>query len=61
MKILETVRRETRTCRDALADQEARANNRMLKQFLARYCDERGAYDWGKYLKRKNYDPYLPT
>jgi hypothetical protein len=52
--IIETVHREIKACRDALAEQEARAHNRMLKQFLTRYCDERGAYDWNKFIARNS-------
>ena len=54
--IIEKVSQETRACRDALAEQEARANNRMLKQFITRYCDERGAYDWVKFVEHNGCD-----
>jgi hypothetical protein len=54
--ITEKVSRETKACRDALAEQEVRANNRMLKQFITRYCDERGAYDWVKFVEHSGCD-----
>ncbi len=50
--IAETVRREVKACRDTVAEQEARANNRMLKQFLTRYCDERGACNRDSFIAR---------
>jgi len=62
--IIEKVSQETKACRDALAEQEACATNRMLKQFITRYCDERGAYDWVKFVKHSSCDfdlnPFLP-
>lgn len=52
--IVEIVRREVKACRDTLAEQEAHANNRLLKQFLTRYCDDRGSYDWDKFIVRNS-------
>lgn len=54
--IIEIISQRAKGCRDALAEQEARANNRMLKQFIARYCDERGAYDWVKFVEHNSCD-----
>lgn len=54
--IIEVVRRMTLSCRDALAEQEARANNRLLKQFITRYCDKRGAYDPVKFVEHNSCD-----
>ncbi len=54
--IIEMISQRVKACRHALVEQKARASNRMLKQFIIRYCDEHGAYSWDTFVEHNSCD-----